>query len=126
MPKVKVQAAKVNDVRDGYALRIDAGARPLLLSRQGQRFFAIDAICSHAGGRLEDGAIQHGCVTCPIHGAVFDLATGKASPETAWASDLDTFPVTSEKDAIFVEIEERTAALNAEPANDGACPWLGA
>jgi cytochrome P450/nitrite reductase/ring-hydroxylating ferredoxin subunit len=126
MPKVKLQAVNFADVPEGRFLRIDAEGRPLLLSRLGERFFAIDAICSHAGGRLEDGEINNGCVICPIHGAIFDLTTGKASPETDWASDLDTFPVTLEKDALFVEMETRATASAAVATQGRVCPWSGA
>jgi cytochrome P450/nitrite reductase/ring-hydroxylating ferredoxin subunit len=125
MPKVKVKTAGLNEVHADRILRVDVEGRPLLLSRRGERCFAIDAICSHAGGRLEDGEIHDGYVVCPIHGATFDLATGKASPETGWASDLDSFPVTVEGDALFVEIAARATTPAAHAARGGACPWSG-
>lgn len=96
-------------------LRVDAGGRPLLVSRIRGRFAAIEAICSHAGGRLEDGEIENGCVICPIHQAIFDLATGKAAPETDWASDLESFPVTIEGAELCVEVPAR----DDEYANSG-------
>jgi nitrite reductase/ring-hydroxylating ferredoxin subunit len=113
------------DVREGQVMRIDAGGRPLLLWRRQGRLFAIDAICSHAGGRLEDGEIRDGCVICPVHGAIFDLMTGKASPETDWAADLDSFPVTVDNDVIFVELDLNAAAAPTLLSGD-ACPWSGA
>jgi nitrite reductase/ring-hydroxylating ferredoxin subunit len=125
MPKIKVQVITPAEIREGRALRIDVAGRPLLLSRKGGYFFAIDAICSHAGGRLEDGEILNGCVTCPIHGAIFDLATGKASPQTDWAADLEAFPVAIEHDALLVEINVREAP-GVENAGNGVCPWSGA
>ncbi|MBV8362654.1 MAG: Rieske 2Fe-2S domain-containing protein [Deltaproteobacteria bacterium] len=102
---VKIRVARVNDLSEGSTLRVDANGRPLLLSHFDGRFFAIDAICSHAGGRLEDGELEGRCVVCPIHSAVFDLTTGKVSADTDWASDLDTFPVTTAEDWLFVEVE---------------------
>jgi nitrite reductase/ring-hydroxylating ferredoxin subunit len=78
----KVKVAGLMDLSEGHTLRVDANGRPLLLSCFDGQFFAIDAICSHAGGRLEDGDFEGRCVVCPIHSAVFDLTTGKVSPET--------------------------------------------
>jgi nitrite reductase/ring-hydroxylating ferredoxin subunit len=80
MPRLRV--ATVSEIDEGRLLRVDAEGRPLIISRTDGKFGAIEAICSHAGGRLEDGEIENGCVVCPVHGAIFDLVTGKVSRET--------------------------------------------
>jgi len=41
-------------------------------------FYAIDDSCTHRGGPLSKGAIEKNTVTCPWHGASFDLASGQA------------------------------------------------
>ncbi len=112
----RVRIATVDEIGEGRILRVDANGRPLLISRVGGRFGAIDAICSHAGGRLEDGDIENGCIVCPVHAAVFNLATGKVSPQTDWASDLQSYPVTIQHNEVLVELPEH------EPpgAGDGA------
>jgi len=57
---------------------------PVLLVRQGGKLCAIGAVCSHAGGPLEEGTLENGAVTCPWHGSVFDVRTGavKGGPAT--------------------------------------------
>ena len=124
MPKVKV--GMVSEVAQGGTLRVDAEGLPLLISRIGGRFSAIDAICSHAGGRLEDGELKDGCVICPIHEAVFDLASGKASPATSWATDLQSYSVTIFGGDLYAEVPQRRhdqpAAAGADSA---ACPFSG-
>jgi cytochrome P450/nitrite reductase/ring-hydroxylating ferredoxin subunit len=132
MPKVIV--AKVDEVREGAMIRVDAEGRPILISQIKGRFSAIEAICPHAGGRLEDGDIENGCVICPIHDAIFDLTTGKVAPETDWASDLETFPVTVADGHLFVEIPSSAdstvtqipATATTTVAGDGACPFSDA
>jgi len=42
-----------------------------------------------------------------VHGAIFDLTTGKVSPETGWATNLQAFPVSVEGDDLSIEIAER-------------------
>src|SRR5581483_7166368 len=38
---------------------------------------AVDDRCLHTGGPLADGWVVDGCVVCPWHGWVYDLATGE-------------------------------------------------
>ena len=40
---------------------------------------AIDDICTHRGGPLSEGELNGNQVTCPWHGAVFDVTTGQVS-----------------------------------------------
>ena len=126
----KIRVASAGEVGEGRMLRVDADGRPLLISCVRGNLGAIEAICSHAGGRLEDGEIENGCVVCPIHGAVFDLITGRASADSQWASDLEAFPVVADGTDIFVEIAPRpnaaAAGKRAPAPAQGACPFSGA
>lgn len=49
---------------------------PILVASDGGRIVAVDNICTHAGGALNEGTIADGCVTCPLHGSTFRLADG--------------------------------------------------
>eukprot|EP01098_Paradermamoeba_levis_P009994 TRINITY_DN4187_c0_g1_i3.p1 TRINITY_DN4187_c0_g1~~TRINITY_DN4187_c0_g1_i3.p1 ORF type:complete len:239 (+),score=83.97 TRINITY_DN4187_c0_g1_i3:32-718(+) len=55
--------------------------RNVLLICVGEKIFAIDAACYHAGGPLETGDIEdfHGrkCVFCPWHNYKIDIETGE-------------------------------------------------
>ncbi|MGH8013938.1 MAG: cytochrome P450 [Candidatus Binataceae bacterium] len=108
----KVRIASKEEFATRSILRVDAAGMPLLVSQAETGFSAIDAICSHAGGRLEDGEIENNCVICPVHGAVFNLTTGKASAESDWAEDLRSFVVTAEGEELFVEIEPDSSIDN--------------
>ena len=135
MPRVKV--ATIDQVREGTVLRADALGRPLLLSRINDRFHAVDAICSHAGGRLEDGDVADGCVVCPVHAAIFNLANGKASATTPWAPDLESFRLTADGNDLFAELPETPSSARKnvsatapsslpDEAAGAACPFSGA
>ena len=39
--------------------------------------YALDNACPHMFGALADGMVRRGEVHCPLHGAQFDLRTGK-------------------------------------------------
>ena len=40
-------------------------------------FHAIENRCPHVGGSLGNGRLSGTTVTCPLHGATFDVATGE-------------------------------------------------
>lgn len=69
---------------DGKAVRVQAGDMPVLVVRHGNKFSAISAVCSHAGGPLDEGELDADIVTCPWHGSRFCIGDGKvkAGPAT--------------------------------------------
>lgn len=50
----------------------------VLIARVGKDFVAINDRCSHAASPLSPGRIRLGIVMCPLHGARFELASGKS------------------------------------------------
>jgi len=57
-------------------MRFDVDGKPVLLYRHEGRLNAISAMCSHAGGPLDEGKFEGFCVQCPWHDSVFDLRDG--------------------------------------------------
>lgn len=56
---------------------VHAGGRDVALFLVDGEVRALDNRCEHAGGPLADGVVVDGCVICPLHGWVYDLATGQ-------------------------------------------------
>jgi nitrite reductase/ring-hydroxylating ferredoxin subunit/uncharacterized membrane protein len=54
-----------------------AEGRQILLYRHDDTLYAIDNLCSHAGGLLSRGPVAGLTVTCPLHGSRFCLADGR-------------------------------------------------
>ncbi|WP_077489461.1 Rieske 2Fe-2S domain-containing protein [Sinomonas mesophila] len=65
-----------DDVAEGTPTLVEAGGVPLLLVHDDGRLVALDNVCTHAGGPLNEGTVSGGCVTCPLHGSTFRLADG--------------------------------------------------
>jgi nitrite reductase/ring-hydroxylating ferredoxin subunit/uncharacterized membrane protein len=61
---------------EGEMRRVMVEDLPVLLVRRQGKLCAIGAVCSHAGGPLDEGTLENGAVTCPWHGSVFDVCTG--------------------------------------------------
>lgn len=55
---------------------VQAGSVSVLLVRESDGITALDSVCSHMGGPLEEGTFADGCVTCPWHGSTFRLRDG--------------------------------------------------
>jgi nitrite reductase [NAD(P)H] small subunit len=73
-----VDVGRVEDVPLYEGRRVTVGGRRVAVFRTDDGFHALAADCPHAGGPLQDGLVADGCVTCPLHGRRFDLASGAA------------------------------------------------
>ncbi len=56
--------------------RVMVGATPVVLVRRGGKIYALTAICTHAGGPLDEGTLEDNCIICPWHGSKFALEDG--------------------------------------------------
>jgi 3-phenylpropionate/trans-cinnamate dioxygenase ferredoxin component len=66
------------DLPPGTKKAVDIGGQSLLICNSNERLFAVSNICSHAHEKLDCGRMSKGWIACPVHGARFDLATGRA------------------------------------------------
>ena len=100
-----VRVAALADLGEGAAFPAKLGNRPIALYRLDGDIHAIDDVCTHALALLSQGFIEDGAVECPLHGARFDIATGRclAPPATV---DLRVYPVRTEGDDVYVRAVE--------------------
>ncbi|NBE52750.1 Rieske 2Fe-2S domain-containing protein [Streptomyces boluensis] len=70
--------AALSELGEGKPLRGTAGDVPVVLVRQGETVYALSAVCTHAGGPLDEGKVLDGCIRCPWHGSCFRLEDGAA------------------------------------------------
>jgi len=86
---------------------------PILISRVGGDFYAMDAVCSHFYGYLPKGELKNSVVICPVHKAQYDVQTGKVVKNVPGlmkmagggkvAGDLRTYQVRVVGDIILVK-----------------------
>jgi len=108
-----VPVAKLNDVTEGAMVGSMVSGNPILISRIGGNFYAMDAICSHFYGYLPKGEIKGNVVICPVHKAQYDVPTGKVVKNVPGlmklagggrlAGDLRTYEVRVVGDRILVK-----------------------
>jgi nitrite reductase/ring-hydroxylating ferredoxin subunit len=72
-----VKVGTTGDLAPGQGKMVEAGGKKIALFNVDGNYYAIDDTCTHRGGPLSEGELSGNEVTCPWHGAIFDLTTGK-------------------------------------------------
>ena len=101
MPKF-VKAARVDEIGPGEKKIVDVEGVLVVIVNLAGRFFAIEDVCTHDGGPLGEGDLQHDQLVCPRHGARFDVRTGDALTMPAF-EPIGTYAVKIENGDLFVE-----------------------
>ncbi len=81
-----VKVAKTKDVPPGKSIGVEVDGKKVLLANVDGRFYAVDAVCSHMGGDLTKGKFDGRIVTCPRHGAQYDVTTGELVKDVGFAA----------------------------------------
>lgn len=71
-----VRIATVDELQPGQMKAMDVDDRRIAVANLGGSYVAFDAVCTHAGGPLEEGEIDGETVVCPMHGGQFNIKTG--------------------------------------------------
>lgn len=72
-----IKVAQVKDVDTGTAILVELEGERIALFNVNGTFYAIGDTCTHSGGPLSEGDLDGDVVTCPWHGAQFDVKTGE-------------------------------------------------
>ncbi len=96
------KAAEPDEIPIGGRVSVEIDDLPALLLRDSNGYYCIEDLCTHDGQPLTDGEFANGCVTCPRHGARFDVATGqpKCMPAT---EAVRTFAVEVRPDGVYLK-----------------------
>jgi nitrite reductase/ring-hydroxylating ferredoxin subunit len=87
------KVANKDDLKEGDMLKVEANGKQIVLSMVEGKVYAIDEICTHEGGPLDEGELNGHDLKCPWHYAVFDVRNGKVSDATVWATNLNSYTV---------------------------------
>lgn len=97
-------AAPLDLVSDGGALAVEVDGVELALVRSGEEIFAIRDECSHASIPLSEGDVEGTEIECWLHGARFDLRTGRPLSLPA-TENVPVYPTRVEDDRVLVALE---------------------
>jgi 3-phenylpropionate/trans-cinnamate dioxygenase ferredoxin subunit len=99
-----VPVAKVSEIPDPGKKLVEVDERLVVVIHNAGKFYAIDDVCTHDGGPLDQGELQENLVECPRHGAKFDVTTGRAVVLPA-VRPVKTYPVEVDGDDVKVTLE---------------------
>ncbi|MSQ61182.1 MAG: non-heme iron oxygenase ferredoxin subunit [Dehalococcoidia bacterium] len=98
-----VTVAATEELAEGKVMVVRPEGHRIALCNVGGAFYAIDDVCTHDGGALDQGELDGTAIECPRHGGRFDVTTGQvlALPPVR---PVRTYAVRVENGAIAVEI----------------------
>jgi 3-phenylpropionate/trans-cinnamate dioxygenase ferredoxin subunit len=97
--------ARVADTAPGTITVHELGDVQIALCNVNGKFYAIDDVCTHDGGALDQGELEGNLVECPRHGARFDVTTGRPMTLPA-VRPVRTYPVEVVGDDVRVDISD--------------------
>jgi 3-phenylpropionate/trans-cinnamate dioxygenase ferredoxin subunit len=97
------RVGSTRDLAPGDTRRVQVGEELIALYNCDGAIYATADTCTHEEASLSDGWLEDCEITCPLHGAIFDVRTGEALCLPATEA-IRTYPVHVEGNEIFVEV----------------------
>lgn len=98
-----VKVAKMGDLSENSGKLVEVGDKKIALFCTEDGYCAIDDECPHKGGPLSEGEVEGSEVTCPWHGAMFNVKTGEVlSPPSP--AGVNSYNVRVDGDDIEIEV----------------------
>lgn len=89
------------------------GGWHVLVAKTDEGLFAVNDRCTHQASLVSTGRIRRGAVMCPLHGARFEMATGRCIGGSY--KDLRTFAVRVEGGQIEVCVPDAQPGMEELP-----------
>jgi len=86
-----IDTSDIKDVPSGKMKHVEVEENEILLANSDGKVYALCDRCSHANAPHSMGTLNGKVVTCPMHGARFDVTTGNKVGEPM-ALDPSKFP----------------------------------
>ncbi len=94
-----VDIAKVDEIPAGKMKHVEVNGKEIVIANMNGKFCALDDRCAHMNAPLSMGNLTGDVVTCPFHGAKFNVASGKkiAEPVLTPSQEMEPLPKTWQK-----------------------------
>jgi 3-phenylpropionate/trans-cinnamate dioxygenase ferredoxin subunit len=101
-----LKGARLSELPRGTARAVRIGDEKILIVRTDKGdVYAVENRCSHDGGDFEHSSLKGNILTCPRHGATFDVSDGKALTMPAVAP-IQTYSVRINDDDVEIDVED--------------------
>lgn len=92
------------DLKPGEMRGLKIGGRGLLLINHEGAYYALDDTCNHAGYSLHKGHLEGTVVTCFLHGAEFDVRTGRHVSDPPFCENQRTYAIEIRDGSVYVAL----------------------
>jgi nitrite reductase/ring-hydroxylating ferredoxin subunit len=94
-----IEVARVSEISDGKMKHVEVDGKEVAIANVGGKFYAISDRCGHMNALLSMGNLTGNTVTCPFHGAKFDVVNGKklSEPILTPSQEMEPLPKTWQK-----------------------------
>ena len=100
-----IKVAELTEIDEGELLGLEVDGELICLARVNGEICAFTDNCTHISGPLNEGELDGEVLTCPWHGAQFNVRTGKVLRGPA-RQDIQTYPAKIEGESILVSLPE--------------------
>ncbi len=97
------KVTETKNLASGQGMAVEVAGNKIALFNVDGTFYAIADDCTHVGGPLSEGSLEGSTVTCPWHGATFDVCTGKNLTPPA-PEEVTSYSVRVAGDDVEIEI----------------------
>jgi len=87
-----LEIAPDSELPNGERMFVEVEGKPIVIFNIAGQYFSIADVCSHDDGPVGEGRLEAYNITCPRHGAQFDVRTGKVIQMPA-VVDIPAYPV---------------------------------
>jgi 3-phenylpropionate/trans-cinnamate dioxygenase ferredoxin subunit len=87
-----VRVAGTDEIEEGSGKYFDVDGEAVAVWHVDGNFYATTDVCTHEEASLSEGELEGEVVECPLHGARYNVRTGKVLALPAVTS-LQTYPV---------------------------------
>ncbi|MFQ5970985.1 MAG: Rieske (2Fe-2S) protein [Alphaproteobacteria bacterium] len=94
--------ATASEIPEGEMKQVELDGEEVVVANVEGRFFAFSNTCTHEGGPLGDGDLLDDVVTCPWHGAEFNVTTGEVLAGGPTDDPIPTYEVRLDGDDIQI------------------------
>lgn len=99
-----VALVRADQIGPGQVKVAEVADRRIAVCNVDGALFAIDDVCTHDGGSLDQGELVGDQIECPRHGARFDVKTGRALTLPA-VFPVQTYPIRRQDGEVEVLVE---------------------
>jgi len=100
-----IKVAGVDELAEGSTLALEADGELICLAKVEGCIYAFTDNCTHISGPLNEGELEGHVLTCPWHGAQFDVRTGQVLRGPA-RQEILTYPVKIEDNAVLISLPD--------------------